>query len=73
MVVNVRPNIERSEFDSLKAILTNCVRTGPTEQNRDSHPDFRAFLSGRIAFVAMVNPKRGGKIWAIFNRIARGG
>ncbi len=69
VVVNVRPNIERSEFDSLKAILTNCVRTGPTEQNRDSHPDFRAFLSGRIAFVAMVNPKRGRKLWTIFDRI----
>ena len=69
VVVNVRPNIGREEFDLLKAILTNCVRTGPEEQNRAEHPDFRAYLSGRIAFVAMVNSKRGRKLWAIFDRI----
>jgi hypothetical protein len=25
--------------------------------------------SGRIAYVAMIHPKRGGKLWAIFDRI----
>ncbi|MBP3956019.1 RNA-directed DNA polymerase [Gemmata sp. G18] len=69
-VVNVRPNIPRADFDLLKAILTNCVRHGPATQNRASHPDFRAHLAGRIAHLASVNPVRGRKLWATFDRIA---
>ena len=42
LLVNVRPNVPRSEFDQLKAILTNCVRHGPAGQNRENVPDFRA-------------------------------
>lgn len=69
VVVNMRPNVPRGEWDRLKAILTNCVRTGPTTQNRASHPNFREHLRGRIAHVAMVNPARGRKLYAIFDRI----
>jgi RNA-directed DNA polymerase len=69
VVVNVRPNVPREDFDELKAILTNCARHGPEGQNRDNRPDFRAYLSGRIAYVAMLHPKRGGKLWRIFDRI----
>ena len=29
VVVNEKPNVTRGEFDRLKAILTNCVRSGP--------------------------------------------
>jgi hypothetical protein len=70
VVVNVRPNIPRREFDTLKAILTNCVRHGPASQNRANVPDFRAHLTGRVAHVAEVNPIRGRKLWAIHDRIA---
>jgi len=70
VVVNVHPNVPRNDFDQLKAILTNCVRHGPTSQNRDNVPDFRAHLAGRVAHVAGVNPLRGRKLWAIFDRIA---
>ena len=69
VVVNVRPNIKRVDYDRLKAILTNCARIGPQTQNRGSHPDFRTYLSGRIAFVAMINRSRGNKLWGIFDRI----
>ncbi|VTR95998.1 reverse transcriptase : Retron-type RNA-directed DNA polymerase protein OS=Myxococcus sp. (contaminant ex DSM 436) GN=A176_05275 PE=4 SV=1: RVT_1 [Gemmata massiliana] len=69
VVVNVRPNIPREDFDQLKAILTNCVRHNPATQNRTNHPDFRAHLAGRIAHVASVNPTRGRKLWATFDRI----
>ena len=68
-VVNLRPNVPRPHYDQLKAILTNCVRSGPTAQNRSGHADFRAHLSGRIAHVAAVNPARGRKLRAIFDRI----
>ena len=70
VVVNVRPNVPRADFDRLKAILTNCVRHGPAGQNRDDHPDFRAHLAGRVAHVGAVNPIRGQKLRALWDRIA---
>jgi RNA-directed DNA polymerase len=69
LVVNDHANIVRSDFDRLKAILTNCVRSGPHSQNREAHPAFRLHLEGRIAFVAQVNPKRGAKLRGIFQQI----
>jgi hypothetical protein len=73
VVVNDKPNVPRAEFDTLKAILTNCARSGTASQNRENHPDFRAHLLGRISHVAMLNPYRGAKLRAIFDRIAWGG
>jgi hypothetical protein len=70
LVVNVRPNVPRADFDLLKAILTNCVRHGPASQNRANAPDFRAHLAGRVSHVASANRVRGRKLWAIFDRIA---
>jgi hypothetical protein len=70
LVVNVRPNVPRAEFDRLKAVLTNCVRHGPATQNRENCPDFRAHLAGKVAHVAAVNPARGRKLLALFDRIA---
>ncbi len=69
VVVNVKPNVTRDEYDRLKATLTNCIRHGPTTQNRESHPDFRAHLSGRIAHVAAINAVRGRKLWLRFDQI----
>ncbi|HWR17207.1 MAG TPA: reverse transcriptase family protein [Terriglobales bacterium] len=34
LVVNEHANVRRTDFDRLKAILTNCVRYGPESQNR---------------------------------------
>ena len=70
LVVNVRPNITRSEFDRIKASLTNCVRHGPASQNREKHPDFRAYLAGKIAHVASIHPARGKKLRSIFRQIS---
>jgi RNA-directed DNA polymerase len=69
VVVNQHPNIKRAEFDLLKAILTNCIRFGPAEQNREGRADFRAHLLGRIAHVGFVNPTRGQKLRAQAQRI----
>ncbi len=69
VVVNAKPNVRRAEFDTLKAILTNCVRHGPASQNRENHPDFRAHILGRISHVALLNPDRGARLRAIFSRI----
>jgi RNA-directed DNA polymerase len=54
----------------LKAILTNCVRHGPQSQNRENRAEFRAYLSGKIAHMAGLNPIRGRKLWALFDQIA---
>jgi RNA-directed DNA polymerase len=69
IVVNQYCNIGRAEFDTLKAILHNCVRTGPADQNRAEAPDFRSHLAGRIAWVEQINPHRGAKLRVLFERI----
>jgi RNA-directed DNA polymerase len=69
LVTNQRINVRRSEFDRLKAALTNCVRSGPESQNRDAHPSFRSHLEGSVAFVEMINPARGKRLRVIFDRI----
>jgi hypothetical protein len=62
LTVNAFPNIGRSDYDQLKAILTNCVRHGPEQQNRSGLADFKAHLMGRIAFVEQANPLRAAKL-----------
>jgi RNA-directed DNA polymerase len=69
IVVNARPNLPRSEFDRLKAILTNCVRHGPATQNKDNHSDYRAHLMGKVAQFGAINTVRGQKLWELFDRI----
>ncbi|MGH8778061.1 reverse transcriptase family protein [Paraburkholderia sp.] len=70
VVVNRHPNFARDQFDTLKAILTNCVRQGSASQNRDAHADFRGYLAGRVAHATMLNTARGMKLQSIFDRIA---
>ncbi len=70
VVVNVRPNVPRPEYDQLKAILHNAARHGPRSQNRAGLPDFEAHLRGRIAWVASLNPARGEKLRRRFAEIA---
>ena len=69
LVTNQRVNVVRSDFDRLKAILTNCVRFGPDSQNREARPRFGSHLAGRVAFVEMINPSRGRRLRAIFEKI----
>ena len=69
LVVNQRINVVRSDFDQLKATLTNCVRLGPGTQNRERHPDFRSHLEGRVGFIESVNPSKGKRLRKLFNEI----
>lgn len=69
VVVNVRPNVPRSEYDQLKAILHNSARHGPASQNRAGVPDFEAHLRGRISWIASLNPARGEKLRRRFAEI----
>ncbi len=69
LVLNEKPNIDRREFDHLKAILTNCARLGPASQNRENRPDFAAHLAGKLAWVGFVHPGKETKLRAIFEQI----
>jgi RNA-directed DNA polymerase len=70
LAANEKVNVIRADFDLLKAILTNCVRTGPAIQNRSNHPAFRAHLEGRVGFVASINAAKGLRLRRILERIA---
>ena len=69
LVTNHHPNVLRTDFDRLKATLTNCVRHGHKSQNREAHPEFRLHLEGRVSFVEMINPAKGRRLRVIFERI----
>jgi RNA-directed DNA polymerase len=70
LVANRRPNIIRSDFDRLKATLTNCVRQGPESQNREAHPQFRMHLEGRVGFIETINPAKGHRLRELFSQIS---
>lgn len=72
IVVNEKINVDRREYDRLKAILVNCVRYGIDSQNREKHPDFCAHLLGRINYISTLNHRKGDKLRSIFERIASG-
>jgi hypothetical protein len=69
LVTNERMNVVRSDFDRLKAMLTNCVHFGPESQNRENRPRFRQHVEGRVAFAEAINPKKGKRLRAILERI----
>lgn len=62
VVVNDHVNMDRRDYDRLKATLTNCIRHGLASQNRDHHPDFAAHLQGRVAHAQQLNPARGTRL-----------
>ena len=69
LVTNEKLNLIRPDFDLLKAILTNCARSGPASQNRAGHTDFRAHLEGRVAYAEQVNSQKATRLRATLNRI----
>ena len=72
LVVNDHLAVSRDAVDTLRAILHNCARGDPREQNRAGVADFRRHLEGRVAWVEQVDPRRGEKLWALFRKIEWG-
>ena len=64
IVVNDHLNIDRREFDRLKAIIHACGRPGDT---RLADPVFRSALLGKIAWVEAVNSQRGQKLLTLLS------
>lgn len=69
IILNKKPNVRRTDYDALKAILHNCRQGDPVSQNRSRHPDFRAHLLGKINYVKQINPQRGTKLLTLFSEI----
>ncbi|MGW4486427.1 reverse transcriptase family protein [Amycolatopsis sp. NPDC004368] len=69
LVVNAKTAAPRTRYDDLRATLHNCATTGPRAQNHAGHPDFRAHLRGRIAWIAATSAHRGAKLKELFDRI----
>jgi len=59
IVVNDKPGLPRSEVRRLRAILHRAKNTGLAAQNRENHPNFRAHLEGKLAYLAMVDRQKG--------------
>lgn len=70
VVVNDRVNLMRSDFDQLKAILTNCLRLGASTQNREGQADLQAHLNGRVTYLESINPQKGERLRRIFESIS---
>jgi RNA-directed DNA polymerase len=70
IVVNERPNVMRREYDLLKAVLHDAELHGAAAANRAAHPEFRAHLLGRIAWVGSLHPSRGARLRERFERVS---
>jgi len=64
LVVNDRPGVPRDQVRRLRAILHRARTEGLDAQNREGHPDFRAWLRGKIAYIHMARPEVGGRLLA---------
>ncbi len=72
LVVNDRPGVPRDEVRRLRAILHRAKVEGLDAQNRQGHPDFRAWLRGKIAYVGMSRPEVGARLLAEFEALESG-
>jgi retron-type reverse transcriptase len=71
VTVNARLTVARKEVRELRAILHNAARHGLESENRDGHPNFAAYLRGRVDFICMVDPTRAATLRADLERALR--
>jgi retron-type reverse transcriptase len=69
VVVNDKPSVSRDALRRLRAILHRAKTEGLDAQNREGRPNFRDWLAGKIAFVAMVRPDVGAKLKAALDNL----
>jgi retron-type reverse transcriptase len=69
LVVNDRAGVPRAEVRRIRAILHRAKTRGLEAQNRDGHPDFQAWLTGMIAYIAMSRPEVGAEMRATLNEL----
>ncbi|HEX4613077.1 MAG TPA: reverse transcriptase family protein [Urbifossiella sp.] len=69
VVVNDKPSVSRETIRRLRAILHRARTGGLDAQNREGRENFRAWLDGMIAFVAMIRPDVGTKLRADYDAL----
>jgi retron-type reverse transcriptase len=69
LVVNTAPSVPRHVVRRLRAILHRAKTEGLAAQNRSGHPNFRGWVEGMIAYVAMVRPDVGRNLRAALEKI----
>jgi retron-type reverse transcriptase len=70
LVVNVRPAVPRRMVRRLRAILHRAKVEGLAAQNRQGHPNFRSWVEGMIAYVAMARPDLGRTLRTALDEVA---
>lgn len=65
LVVNDQPRVARRDYDNLRALLHNAIRTGAHAQNRTGHPSFRSHIQGKIAWIGATSPQRRAALLAL--------
>ena len=68
-IVNVKPNIKKSERRKLRAILHRCRTQGPEAVAIGSVKRLKQQLRGKIAHIQSVNPEVGAKFLKEFDSI----
>jgi retron-type reverse transcriptase len=71
LVVNVAPAVPRDVVRRLRAILHRAKTEGLAAQNRIGHPDFRGWVEGMIAYIAMTKPTTGEALRAALVEVTR--
>lgn len=66
LVVNAAPAVPRDVVRRLRAILHRAKTEGLAAQNRERHANFSGWVEGMIAYIAMVKPAEGEKLWAAY-------
>jgi retron-type reverse transcriptase len=69
LVVNVAPAVPRRVVRRLRAILHRAKAEGLAAQNREGHPNFRGWVEGMIAYVAMARPDVGRALRAALDEV----
>ncbi|EYF06432.1 reverse transcriptase family protein [Chondromyces apiculatus] len=71
IVVNDKLGVPRDEVRRLRAILHAAKATGLEAQNREKIPHFEAYLRGKIAYVAMIDPAKAAPLHAALEALSR--
>jgi retron-type reverse transcriptase len=69
LVVNVAPAVPRRVVRRLRAILHRAKAEGLAAQNREGHPNFRGWVEGMIAYIAMARPDIGRALRAALDEV----
>jgi retron-type reverse transcriptase len=69
LVVNQNPGVPRDIVRRLRAILHRAKTEGLAAQNRHGAPNFRGWVEGMIAYIAMARPAVGARLRQVLDQV----